>query len=88
MISLPSCQRIDEGPTVNWSGVWRNAARPRSVIVNLPPLPYVATLMQQLFAGSRRPDHPYQGEKTDPMNPIIEIALVPQSLIPSTYHQA
>jgi hypothetical protein len=57
-------------------------------MVNRPPLPYVATLMQQLLAGSRRPDHAYQGEKTDPINPMIEIALVPQSLIPSTYHQA
>lgn len=44
--------------------------------------------MQQWFAGSRLPDQAYQGEKTDPMKPMTETALVPQSLIPSTYHQA
>ena len=44
--------------------------------------------MQQWFSGSRRPDHAYQGEKTEPMNPMTEIALLPSALIPSTYHQA
>ncbi len=44
--------------------------------------------MQQWLAGSRRPDHAYHGEKTEPINPMTETALVPQSLIPSTYHQA
>ena len=44
--------------------------------------------MQTWFSGLRRPDHAYQGEKTDPMNPMTLTARVPQSLIPSTYHQA
>lgn len=44
--------------------------------------------MQTWFCGHFRPDQRYQGEKTDPMNPIIEIARAPSSLIPSTYHQA
>ena len=44
--------------------------------------------MQQWSAGLRRPDQRYQGEKTEPMKPMIEIDLRPSSLIPSTYHQA
>ena len=44
--------------------------------------------MQQWFDGSRRPDHAYQGENTDPMNPITLTARSPPSLIPSTYHHA
>jgi hypothetical protein len=45
-------------------------------------------LIQTLFSGSRRPDHLYHGENTDPINAMTEIARVPQSEIPSTYHQA
>jgi len=37
-------------------------------------LPYVATLMQQWFSGLFRPDQRYQGEKTEPMKEMIEIA--------------
>lgn len=48
----------------------------------------MATLIQQWLAGSRRPDHAYQGEKTDPMNPMTLSARVPSLLIPSMYHQA
>ena len=44
--------------------------------------------MQQWFAGSRRPDQRYQGEKTEPMKPIRLIARLPSALTPSTYHQA
>ena len=44
--------------------------------------------MQQWFAGSRRPDQAYQGEKTDPTKPITLKARSPPSLIPSTYHHA
>jgi hypothetical protein len=44
--------------------------------------------MQQWFAGSRRPAQAYQGENTEPINPITDSARVPQSLIASTYHQA
>jgi hypothetical protein len=40
------------------------------------------------LAGFLRPLQRYQGEKTDPMKPMIEIARSPSSLIPSTYHQA
>jgi hypothetical protein len=35
-----------------------------------------------------RPDHRYQGEKTEPMNAMIDIARDPLALIPSMYHQA
>ncbi len=44
--------------------------------------------MQQWFSGAPRPDQAYQGEKTEPMNPMTETARVPSSEIPSTYHQA
>ncbi len=44
--------------------------------------------MQTWFCGFLRPDQRYQGEKTDPMNPITESARVPSSLIASRYHQA
>ena len=44
--------------------------------------------MQTLFSGFLRPDQAYQGEKTEPMNAMMLIARVPQSLIPSIYHQA
>ncbi len=44
--------------------------------------------MQTLLSGARRPDHAYQGEKTEPMKPMTLTARVPSSLIPSTYHQA
>ena len=44
--------------------------------------------MQQWFSGARRPDHAYQGEKTDPMNPMTLMARLPSVLSPSTYHHA
>ncbi|MEO1613814.1 MAG: hypothetical protein AAFU55_15885 [Pseudomonadota bacterium] len=44
--------------------------------------------MQQWFAGSRRPDQRYHGEKTEPMKAMMEIARRPSSDTPSTYHQA
>ncbi len=44
--------------------------------------------MQTWLSGDLRPDQRYQGEKTDPMKAMIEIARVPQSLIPSIYHHA
>ncbi len=44
--------------------------------------------MQTLLSGDLRPDQRYQGEKTDPMNAIMEIARVPQALTPSIYHHA
>jgi len=44
--------------------------------------------MQTWFCGFFRPDQRYHGEKTEPMNPITDTARVPQSLSPSTYHQA
>ena len=44
--------------------------------------------MQTLLSGERRPDHAYQGEKTDPMNAMTLRARVPSSLIPSIYHHA
>ena len=44
--------------------------------------------MQTWLCGSRRPDQRYQGEKTEPMKAMIEMARVPQSEIPSTYHHA
>lgn len=44
--------------------------------------------MQTWFSGSRRPDHLYQGEKTEPMKAMTETARVPQALIPSIYHHA
>ncbi len=44
--------------------------------------------MQTWFCGCLRPDHRYHGEKTEPMKAMIEIARVPQSLRPSTYHHA
>ena len=44
--------------------------------------------MQTLFCGSRRPDHLYQGEKTDPINAMIEIARPDVGSTPSTYHHA
>lgn len=78
----------EDGPTVNECSVWRSALRPRSVIVNRPPGPYVATFMQTLFCGSRRPDHLYHGEKTDPINAITEIARPEFGSTPSTYHHA
>jgi len=48
----------------------------------------VATFRQQWSAGFFRPDQRYHGEKTEPMNPMMEIARSPSSEIPSTYHQA
>ncbi len=44
--------------------------------------------MQTWLCGRLRPDHLYQGEKTDPMKAMTEIARVPQSESPSTYHHA
>ena len=44
--------------------------------------------MQQWSAGLRRPLQPYQGEKTEPMKPMTEIARAPSWEMPSTYHQA
>ena len=44
--------------------------------------------MHTWFCGFLRPDQRYHGENTDPMNPIADTARVPQSLSPSTYHQA
>jgi hypothetical protein len=37
--SLPFSQRIEDGPTVKFSAVWRSAEDPRSVIVKRPPGP-------------------------------------------------
>jgi len=91
LISIINClfsQRIEDGPTSNLVSLCLRADLPRSVIVNLPPCPYVATLIQTWFCGFFRPDHRYQGEKTDPINPMTETAFVPQLLKPSTYHHA
>jgi hypothetical protein len=44
--------------------------------------------MQQWSAGLRRPLQPYQGENTEPMKPMTEIARSPSREMPSTYHQA
>ena len=44
--------------------------------------------MQQWLSGDLRPDQRYQGEKTEPMKPMIEIAREPSSQMPSTYHHA
>jgi hypothetical protein len=44
--------------------------------------------MQTWFSGRRRPDHLYQGEKTEPMKAMTETARLPSSEMPSTYHQA
>ena len=44
--------------------------------------------MQTWLWGLRRPDHLYQGEKTEPMKAMTEMARVPSSEMPSTYHQA
>lgn len=88
MISALPVQRIEDGPTVKLSAVVRRADVPRSVIAKRPPAPYVATFMQQWLAGVWRPDHAYQGEKTDPMKPMIETARVPSSETPSMYHHA
>jgi hypothetical protein len=44
--------------------------------------------MQQWLAGLLRPDHAYQGEKTDPIKAITEMARLPSSLTPSMYHHA
>jgi hypothetical protein len=44
--------------------------------------------MQQWLAGLCRPDHAYQGEKAEPMNPMTETARLPSSETPSMYHQA
>lgn len=85
--SLSPSHRIELGPTSSASALWRRALRPRSVMVKRDFGPYVATLIQQWFCGSRRPDHRYHGENTDPMNPMTEMAQVPSSLSPSTYHQ-
>ena len=57
-------------------------------MVKRPFRPEVTTFKQQWFWGSRRPDHLYHGEKTEPMKAISETAFVPSSEIPSTYHQA
>jgi hypothetical protein len=57
-------------------------------MVKRPFRPEVTTFRQQWFCGSRRPDHLYQGEKTEPIKAISETAFVPSSEIPSTYHQA
>jgi hypothetical protein len=48
----------------------------------------VATFRQQWSAGFFRPDQRYQGEKTEPMKAMIEIARLPSSEMPSRYHQA
>jgi hypothetical protein len=40
------------------------------------------------LCGRRRPDQRYQGEKTDPMKAMTEIARLPSSLMPSMYHHA
>jgi hypothetical protein len=73
---------------VKLSRVWRSAVSPRSVMVKRPPGPYVATLMQTWLCGLRRPVQAYQGEKTEPMKAITEMARVPSWESPSTYHQA
>nr|WP_274593585.1 MULTISPECIES: hypothetical protein [Roseovarius] len=44
--------------------------------------------MQTWFSGLRRPDQAYQGEKTEPMKAMIEMARPPPSFRPSTYHHA
>ena len=44
--------------------------------------------MQTWFWGFLRPDQRYHGEKTEPIKPMMEMARVPQSLRPSTYHHA
>lgn len=44
--------------------------------------------MQTWFCGCRRPDQRYQGENTEPMKAMIEIARDPSSEIASMYHQA
>jgi hypothetical protein len=44
--------------------------------------------MQTWFSGLFRPDHLYQGEKTEPMKAMTDSARVPSSLIASMYHQA
>lgn len=44
--------------------------------------------MQTWLWGRFRPDQRYQGEKTEPMKAMTEIARVPSSETPSMYHQA
>jgi hypothetical protein len=44
--------------------------------------------MQTWLSGDLRPDQRYHGEKTDPMKAMTDTARLPQSLIPSMYHQA
>ena len=41
-----------------------------------------------LFWGCFLPDHLYQGEKTEPINAIMEIAWPEFGSTPSMYHQA
>jgi hypothetical protein len=44
--------------------------------------------MQTLFSGLRRPDHAYQGEKTEPTKAMTLRDRPQVSLIPSMYHHA
>ena len=85
--SAPSSQRSPDGPMRIAASDWRRAARPRSVIVQRPPGPDISTLTQTWSSGSPRPDHPYQGEKTEPMKAITEMAREPSAETPSQYHQ-
>ena len=87
-MSLLLTQLMLLGPTLNVSSLRITADSPRSVIVHLPFFPYVTTFMQQWLCGFFRPYHRYQGEKTDPINAITEIAFSLSVDIPSRYHQA
>ena len=88
MMSWRPVQVTLEGPISRRSGDCVSACRPRSVMVKRPFRPEVTTFRQQWFCGSRRPDHLYQGEKTEPMKPITESARTPSSATASRYHQA
>lgn len=44
--------------------------------------------MQTWFSGLLRPDQRYQGEKTEPMKAMMEMALLPSVETPSMYHHA